>query len=174
MESIIAQGLALKLFLVMSSLVCVFAAILSMVALYKQSVLNRSLDRFKRDLNKLDRDNLQLTESFNQIVANQNQHLDVLKDHAQHITEVSTAVNKLSDKLHASDSRISRVEVRDSQTGSYQHAAKLVELGAQQEEVAQTCGLSRAEADLVALVNRHHNLKSKLNNQSDNEDQQAL
>lgn len=172
MELFMSQEVIFKLFLVMSSLISGFAIFLSIYALYKQTNINRATTRLASDQHQLEKNQDELLEELSQLHHLQ-QKLDVLRDHSEKLDHLAEGVGILAEKMSASDSRLSRVEVRDSQVGSYQQAAKLVELGAQKEEVAQTCGLSRAEADLVALVNRHQSLKSKLNQQddSDNEDQ---
>ena len=50
--------------------------------------------------------------------------------------------------------RLARIEQRDPTSLSFSQAARLVGMGASPEELTQSCGLSQAEAELVARL--HH------------------
>lgn len=44
--------------------------------------------------------------------------------------------------------------LRDPEQGSYQHAIRLAVQGASREQLMETCGLTRGEADLLLFINR--------------------
>lgn len=47
------------------------------------------------------------------------------------------------------------VELRDCGLTTYTHATKLAEKGSSTSELIDTCGLSRAEAELIKMLNEH-------------------
>ncbi|WP_235906821.1 DUF2802 domain-containing protein [Pseudomonas saliphila] len=58
----------------------------------------------------------------------------------------------LRDQLQRIDDKQQRFEQHDPQSMPYNQAARLVGLGASIEDVTQSCGLSKAEAELVARL----------------------
>lgn len=58
----------------------------------------------------------------------------------------------LRDQLQRIDDKQQRIEQHDPQSMPYNQAARLVGLGASIEDVTQSCGLSKAEAELVARL----------------------
>lgn len=146
------DSLVLKLYLASSAGVCTLAAILSLVALVKIYNLKKQLvesqDETRHDIHQTKKSVTTLEKVQVKLGTNQTHFEEKLEDLGQ---------------------RMDRLEVRDSQFASYHHAAKLVEMGADSLEVAKTCGLSRAEADLVAMVNAHTTQKTaqdKLENET--------
>lgn len=51
--------------------------------------------------------------------------------------------------------KLSQIEQRDPSSLSFTQAARLVGLGASVEDLTQSCGLSRAEAELVTKLNQN-------------------
>lgn len=64
----------------------------------------------------------------------------------EELQELRRTVAPLPDKL-------SQMEQRDPSSLSFTQAARLVGMGASVEDLTQSCGLSRAEAELVAKLN---------------------
>ncbi|QJD58724.1 DUF2802 domain-containing protein [Pseudomonas sp. gcc21] len=58
----------------------------------------------------------------------------------------------LRDQLKRIEDKQQRFEQQDPQTMPYNQAARLVGMGASIEDVTQSCGLSKAEAELVARL----------------------
>src|SRR5262245_49774692 len=58
-------------------------------------------------------------------------------------------LRELSKKVAPLPERLNRIEQRDPASLSFSQAARLVGLGASAAELSQSCGLSRAEAELV-------------------------
>lgn len=58
----------------------------------------------------------------------------------------------LRDQLKRMEDKQQRFEQQDPQTMPYNQAARLVGMGASIEDVTQSCGLSKAEAELVARL----------------------
>ncbi|MCY1305093.1 hypothetical protein D9M68_815690 [compost metagenome] len=51
--------------------------------------------------------------------------------------------------------KVSQIEQRDPNSLSFTQAARLAGLGASVDDLTQSCGLSRAEAELVAKLNQN-------------------
>lgn len=58
----------------------------------------------------------------------------------------------LRDQLKRLEDKQMRLEQQDPQSLPYNQAARLVGLGASVEDLTQSCGLSKAEAELVAKL----------------------
>lgn len=58
----------------------------------------------------------------------------------------------LRDQLKRMEDKQMRIEQQDPQSLPYNQAARLVGLGASVEDLTQSCGLSKAEAELVAKL----------------------
>ncbi|UVE16347.1 DUF2802 domain-containing protein [Pseudomonas sp. LS44] len=65
----------------------------------------------------------------------------------EELQEVRRVVAPLPDKL-------SQIEQRDPTSLSFTQAARLVGLGASVDDLTQSCGLSRAEAELISKLNQ--------------------
>lgn len=65
----------------------------------------------------------------------------------EELRDLTKVVMPLSDKL-------SKIELRDPVSVSFTQAARLVGLGATADDIAQSCGLSRGEAELVSRLNK--------------------
>lgn len=60
----------------------------------------------------------------------------------------------LEQRAHQMSQRQEKIEMEAPSSQSYRHAMKLVDKGANLEEVIADCGLARGEAELVALAHR--------------------
>ncbi len=58
----------------------------------------------------------------------------------------------LREQLKRVDDRLQRIDQHDPHSMPYNQAARLVGLGASIEDLTQSCGLSKAEAELVARL----------------------
>jgi len=67
---------------------------------------------------------------------------------------IGQRVVAIENNLREVSHRQTKVEQREPELASYSHAAKLVEMGATLEEVTATCGLTRAEAELLMIVHK--------------------
>lgn len=65
----------------------------------------------------------------------------------EELQELRRVVAPLPDKVQ-------QIEQRDPNALSFTQAAKLVGMGASVDDLTQSCGLSRAEAELVAKLNK--------------------
>jgi hypothetical protein len=63
-------------------------------------------------------------------------------------------VAQLERRTHQMIQRQEKFEMQAPGAQSYRHAMKLVDKGAELEEVIENCGLARGEAELVALAHR--------------------
>ena len=59
---------------------------------------------------------------------------------------------EVEKRLSSTESRQDELEQRDNNEQPYQHAAKLVSMGADIDELIDNCGLSKAEPELVMLM----------------------
>ncbi len=143
-DHMIDYNMLFKIYLVVCSSACSLALLVGLISLVRQSRLAERLQISRREAKK---NSSQLEKHLVTILKTQDQFREKL--------------SHMEEKLTDWNQRCNRLEARESQYASYHHAAKLVELGASEDDVAKTCGLSRAEADLVALVNRHQTQKTK-------------
>jgi len=63
-------------------------------------------------------------------------------------------VAQLERRAHQITQRQEKYEMQVPGSQSYRHAMKLVDKGANLEEVIEDCGLARGEAELIALAHR--------------------
>ncbi|MNO48996.1 hypothetical protein D3C76_393400 [compost metagenome] len=61
-------------------------------------------------------------------------------------------LRELGNQVAPLPERLNRIEQRDPASLSFSQAARLVGLGASAAELSQSCGLSRAEAELMARL----------------------
>lgn len=63
---------------------------------------------------------------------------------------------ELELQVQAINDRISRIEIHgQDNNSSYPQAVKLIELGAGIDEIAQSCGISKIEAELLLVLNKN-------------------
>lgn len=100
----------------------------------------------------------------NRRVARQLQALD--DRHSQRLQQLKSEVNTfqqgsirmgedliaLREQFKRMEDKQQRIEQHDPQSLPYNQAARLVGLGASVEDLTQSCGLSKAEAELVAKL----------------------
>ena len=100
----------------------------------------------------------------NRRLARQLQALD--DRHGQRLQQLKSEVNTfqqgsirmgedlvaLREKFRRMEDKQQRIEQHDPQSLPYNQAARLVGLGASVEDLTQSCGLSKAEAELVAKL----------------------
>jgi len=65
---------------------------------------------------------------------------------------VGKRVQTLQQRIQTTERRQEDLEYKDMGKVAFSHATKLVQMGAPAQELVNTCGLSQAEADLVALM----------------------
>lgn len=65
---------------------------------------------------------------------------------------VGKRVQALQQRIQTTERRQEDLEYKDMGKVAFSHATKLVQMGAPAQELVNTCGLSQAEADLVALM----------------------
>lgn len=67
---------------------------------------------------------------------------------------VGQRVNKIEDYMQRLASRQDVTELKQGATASYAHAAKIVKIGGSVEDIIEGCGLTHAEAELVAMLHK--------------------
>ncbi len=92
---------------------------------------------------------------------NMNDLVDNLAEQVQGMSKSSIGVGKkvleLEKHIAQLESKIEEMQKNDPAKVSYSEAARLVELGAGIEDLMNTCGISRPEAELVrALTENKH------------------
>lgn len=108
----------------------------ALVALYLQ---------LKRLGSKVDQQDTQQLERIQQLKT------DVLT-YQQGSIRMGEELVALRDQLKRMEDKQMRIEQTDPQSLPYNQAARLVGLGASVEDLTQSCGLSKAEAELVAKL----------------------
>ena len=66
---------------------------------------------------------------------------------------IGKRLGKIEHKLRMSAERQDKLELRDVDRASYVHAARLVKNGAEVNELVDSCGISKGEAELIKLLN---------------------
>ena len=82
-------------------------------------------------------------------VSQVNEQLLMLSDSGK---GVGRKVVALDQRLKHTERKQQELEANDVQQVSYNEAARLLSLGADVEDLVTTCGLSRAEADLIKVL----------------------
>ncbi|MBA1200871.1 DUF2802 domain-containing protein [Pseudomonas capeferrum] len=84
-----------------------------------------------------------------------------IKDLAKRLDDYQNGTVRMGEALHELrilveplPEKIQQIEQRDPKTLTFNQAAKLVSMGASAEELAQSCGLTRAEAQLMSKLHR--------------------
>lgn len=67
---------------------------------------------------------------------------------------ISHRLNSLEGNLQDLNVRQDSTEMKEPGFASYSHAIKMVEMGGSIEDVVKSCGLNRAEAELVSVLHR--------------------
>jgi hypothetical protein len=88
--------------------------------------------------------------------AQQRQRIDQLvreiNSYQQGTIRMGEELVTLRDQLKRVDERLQLIDQHDPHAMPYNQAARLVGLGASVEDLTQSCGLSKAEAELVARL----------------------
>jgi hypothetical protein len=66
---------------------------------------------------------------------------------------IGKRLNNIERKLRLNSERQDKLELRDVDQASYDHAARLVKKGAEVNELVDSCGISKGEAELIKLLN---------------------
>lgn len=74
-------------------------------------------------------------------------------------TGVDKRLAKIEKKVKIQHERQDRIELHEPNLQSYGQAAKLVRKGANADELVDTCGLSRGEAELIMFLNAEKSLQ---------------
>jgi hypothetical protein len=76
----------------------------------------------------------------------------LLAANAKSLLKLQATIAVLEKKLNQTAQRQQDLENKDAGSLTYEQASKLIELGAEPEDLVKTCGLSQAEAHLVSLM----------------------
>lgn len=99
---------------------------------------------------------LALKRSVEKRVEKTERLLDALSNEVQGACQGSIGVGKrtlqLEKHLYALGERLDEMQNNDPARVSYSEAARLVELGASVDDLMNTCGISRPEAELVSAL----------------------
>lgn len=76
---------------------------------------------------------------------------------ARHVDAATQAgrIEQLERQLQHLSRRQNQLELRDPVTQTYEPAIRMVRKGADVEELVSTCGLARAEAELIMMLHRN-------------------
>ena len=85
------------------------------------------------------------------------QELHVVGSGAMGVGQRLMAVEK---RVNQTAERQQELQQKDINSLPYQHASKLLEMGAGVDDLVSSCGLARAEAELVALVHQQSKQQS--------------
>ena len=84
-----------------------------------------------------------------------------IKDLAKRLDDYQNGTVRMGEALHelrvsvaSVPDRLERLEQRDPSSVTFSQAAKLVGMGASVSELTETCGLTRAEAELMSKLHR--------------------
>ena len=77
-----------------------------------------------------------------------------LDDYQNGTVRMGEAIHELGETLATLPDRLERLEQRDPSSVTFSQAAKLVGMGASVSELTETCGLTRAEAELMSKLHR--------------------
>ena len=95
---------------------------------------------------------------FSERLNEKSKTIKLLQDDAQALLG---SVSVLDEKVHGMDQKIQHMQQRIDQLSlkepsqqTYHHAVKLVKSGACINDVVESCGLSRGEAELIMLFNK--------------------
>jgi ABC-type transport system involved in cytochrome bd biosynthesis fused ATPase/permease subunit len=66
---------------------------------------------------------------------------------------IGRRITNLEQKLRTNSERQDKLELRDVDRASYDHAARLVRNGAEINDLVDSCGISKGEAELIKLLN---------------------
>ncbi|MFM8454870.1 MAG: DUF2802 domain-containing protein [Gammaproteobacteria bacterium] len=102
---------------------------------------------------------LSFTKKTQTEVLNLNKQLDLIEQRiqgfAQGVIAACEKIQELEQRLKNFDARQEKFELRDPDSAAYTHAAKLVGMGAKIDDLINNCGISRAEAELIYIVNKN-------------------
>ena len=88
--------------------------------------------------------------------AGEAKQLAQLRKALQAITQSCQMLDKRTSEISA---RQHELEARDVSRGAYAQAGRMVELGAASDDLVQSCGLSEAEARLLAMMYQQRSVK---------------
>jgi len=77
-----------------------------------------------------------------------------LEDYQNGTVRMGEALHELRTTLATLPDRLERLEQRDPSNVTFTQAARLVGMGASVAELSETCGLTRAEAELMSKLHR--------------------
>ncbi|EJN37064.1 hypothetical protein PMI38_03470 [Pseudomonas sp. GM84] len=77
-----------------------------------------------------------------------------LEDYQNGTVRMGEALHELRTTVATLPDRLERLEQRDPSNVTFTQAARLVGMGASVAELSETCGLTRAEAELMSKLHR--------------------
>ncbi len=90
--------------------------------------------------------------TYEQAVLTLSQRLDALQQINLSIMQQLHELRSLQEVVMPLSERISQLEQRDPNSLSFSQAAQLMRLGVSADDLAQSCGLTRAEAELISRL----------------------
>ncbi|OOZ42146.1 hypothetical protein BOW53_00785 [Solemya pervernicosa gill symbiont] len=116
--------------------------IVSLAALATAAVAIYQLTRVRREL-----------DAFRQTRVDLNATRDDVSALCSGAVGVGNRLNKLEQRLRSQNERQDQLDLRTSGERPYLQAGKLVHSGASIDELINTCGLTRGEAELIFMMN---------------------
>lgn len=110
--------------------------------------------------------------AWRRLVRQQRQYqalLNVLRNEIQAMNSGAIGMGRrlqgVEKRLHITREKQQELENRDPGALAYNQAARLMEMGADVDQLVQTCGIARPEAELMALLHKEvgasHSLESR-------------
>jgi len=99
-----------------------------------------------------------LAVKFRQVLRQSRQRLEALQSDMRALVSaaigVGERVHRIEKSLKEVSHRQEQIDQTDPGAQAYQQAIKMAQKGASAEELIEICGLTRGEADLIAMLHR--------------------
>ena len=90
-----------------------------------------------------------------QLLAQENHKLKKdLRIYSASIVTIGQSITRLEEYTHRLSARLDLHEAKQAPNTSYAHAAKIVQIGGSVDDLVEGCGLTHAEAELVAALHK--------------------
>lgn len=127
--------------------IALLAAALALVCIVLGYVSHRLARRLREEVAAQATRDAERDQKFRELVKRLDIYVDGSVRMGNELHELRRLVAPLPDKLN-------QIEQRDPSSLSFSQAARLVGLGASVEDLTQSCGLTKAEAELVSKLHQ--------------------
>lgn len=109
---------------------------------------------FESRLSAIEKRNEALVHVSRDLAGKREQHTDDIKELRTGAVGLGRRLSPIEDRLNALEEMLVNVQQQDPDARLYSRAMRMVELGANIEEVIRECELPRAEAELLYTLHR--------------------